>query len=59
MKRFSFDDCVEQGFLRRIPPSASSAESSLKASKRWLEEAEKALGSAREFVSRFKALVAG
>jgi hypothetical protein len=43
LKRFSFDDCVEQGLLRRIVPSASAAESSLKASEQWLEEAEKGL----------------
>jgi uncharacterized protein (UPF0332 family) len=43
LKRFSFGDCVEQGLLRRIMPSASATESSLKASERWLEEAEKGL----------------
>lgn len=32
MKRFSFDDCVDQGLLRRITPSASAAESIVKAS---------------------------
>jgi uncharacterized protein (UPF0332 family) len=43
LKRFSFEDCVEQGLIRRIVPSASAAESSLRASERWLEEAEKGL----------------
>ena len=43
MKRFSLEDCIEQGLLRRIAPSASAAESSLKTSERWLEEAEKGL----------------
>ena len=45
LKRINFDDCVEQGLLRRIPSSVSVAESSLRASERWLLEAETGLSS--------------
>ena len=38
-------DCVKQGLLRRIPVSISVAESSLRASERWLLEAETGLSS--------------
>ena len=40
MKRSDFEDCVREGLLRRVPPSRGRAEGSLRATYRWLEEAD-------------------
>lgn len=41
LKQFDFHDCMKGGLLRKIPPSKEKAEGSMKAAKKWLEEAEK------------------
>ncbi len=43
LKQFDFDDCVMAGLLRRIPPSRSKVDGSIRAADKWLEEAEKNL----------------
>ncbi len=45
MKRFDFRDCMMEGLLRNIPPSAEKAEGSFGASDKWLAEAGKCLES--------------
>ncbi len=42
-KQFDFESCIKEGLLRLIPPSKEKAEGSIKASLKWLEEAEKDL----------------
>lgn len=41
LKQFDFHDCMKEGLLRKIPQSKEKAEGSMKAGKKWLEEAEK------------------
>lgn len=43
MKRFSLDDCLREGLLRRVPPSPQRADGSLKAAYRWLEDAQRSI----------------
>jgi len=43
LKRFSLEDCLREGLLRRVPPSPQGAEGSIRAARRWLEEAERGL----------------
>ena len=45
MRRYSFDDCLKDGLLRRIPASRENAYSSLGAAERWIVEAKKGLES--------------
>lgn len=40
---FSYNDCINKGLLRKIPPSREKAFRSIERSKRWLKEAEKTL----------------
>lgn len=42
---FSYDNCVKQGLLRKIPPSKDKAFRSIEKSEKWLKEAEKTLKS--------------
>jgi len=39
-----FDECVREGYLRKIPPSVKQAEDQLKKSEMLLEEAKKSIG---------------
>lgn len=41
----SYEECLRQGLLRRIPPSKDKALRSLEKAERWLEEAHKTLKS--------------
>lgn len=41
----NFDECVEKGLLRKIPPSRRQAEEQIKKSAVLLEEAKKAIGT--------------
>jgi uncharacterized protein (UPF0332 family) len=43
LKRYSLEDCLREGKLRRIPPSRQGAEGSMRAAQMWLEEAERSL----------------
>lgn len=45
LKRFELRDCIDQGLIRPVPPSAEKAAGSIKAADRWLEEAEKGMRS--------------
>lgn len=38
-----YSDCIEKGLLRKIPASKEKGEYSLRAARKWLEEAEKSL----------------
>lgn len=38
---FDFNECMDKGFLRRIPKSQDNAARSLKTARDWLEEAER------------------
>ena len=40
LKQYDSNDCLREGLLRQIPPSKEQAEASLKASEKWLQEAE-------------------
>lgn len=40
---FSYNDCISEGLLRKIPPSREKAFRSIERSERWLKEAEKTL----------------
>lgn len=42
---FNYRNCIEQGLLRRIPPSKDKASRSVKRAEKWLEEAKKTLKS--------------
>ena len=42
---FNYKNCIEQGLLRRIPPSKDKASRSVKKAEKWLEEAKKTLKS--------------
>jgi uncharacterized protein (UPF0332 family) len=42
---FSYNDCISEGLLRKIPPSREKAFRSIEKSERWLKEAEKTLKS--------------
>lgn len=42
---FRYEDCMEKGLLRKIPPSKDNALRSLRKAEKWLEEAEKAFKS--------------
>lgn len=37
---FSYDDCIQKGLLRKIPPSKDKAARSLKKAQKWLKEAQ-------------------
>ena len=37
---FNYNDCIKEGLLRKIPPSADKAFSSIKKAQDWLKEAE-------------------
>jgi len=39
----SFEDCINKGLLRKIPPSKEKAKNSIKVATKWLNEAEKGL----------------
>jgi len=39
-----FEECVREGYLRKIPPSVKQAEDQLKKSEMLLEEAKKSIG---------------
>ncbi len=41
----SFEDCIRQGLLRRMPPSKDKALQSLQKAQRWLTEAQRTLES--------------
>ena len=43
MKRYSLEDCLREGKLRRVPPSPQGAEGSMRAAHKWLEDAERSL----------------
>ncbi len=45
LKKFDFEDCMKKGLLRNIPPSRETAEGSVRAADRWIEEAGKNLSS--------------
>jgi uncharacterized protein (UPF0332 family) len=45
LKRFELRDCMDQGLIRRIPPSEEKATGSISAADRWLDEAEKGIYS--------------
>lgn len=40
LKKSSFDECIEKGELRRIPPSKEKAKGSIKAARKWFDEAK-------------------
>lgn len=40
---FSLKDCIDQGLIRKIPKSTARAESSLDASRKWINEAKASL----------------
>ena len=40
---FNYNDCIENGLLRRIPPSRDKAVQSLKKASEWLKESENSL----------------
>jgi uncharacterized protein (UPF0332 family) len=40
---FNYNDCIEKGLLRRIPPSRDKAVQSLKKASEWLKESENSL----------------
>lgn len=42
---FSYNDCISEGLLRKIPPSREQAFRSIEKSENWLKEAEKTLKS--------------
>lgn len=42
---FSYNDCVSEGLLRKIPPSREQAFRSIERSEKWLKEAEKTFES--------------
>ncbi|MBA7470041.1 hypothetical protein ES707_05318 [subsurface metagenome] len=42
---FNYRSCIEQGLLRRIPPSKDKASRSVEKARKWLEEAKKTLKS--------------
>lgn len=42
---FNYNDCINEGLLRKIPPSREKVFRSVKKSEKWLEEAEKTLKS--------------
>ena len=42
---FNYRSCIEQGLLRRIPPSKDKASRSVEKAEKWLEEAKKILKS--------------
>lgn len=42
---FRYEDCLEKGLLRKIPPSKENAGRSLKKADKWLEEAAEAFKS--------------
>ncbi|MEW6416865.1 MAG: HEPN domain-containing protein [Nitrospirota bacterium] len=42
---FSYNDCISEGLLRKIPPSREKAFRSIERSEKWLKEAEKTLKS--------------
>lgn len=42
---FTYRNCIEQGLLRRIPPSKDKALRSIEKAEKWLQEAKKTLGS--------------
>lgn len=41
---FTYRNCIEQGLLRRIPPSKDKALRSIEKAEKWLQEAKKTLG---------------
>lgn len=41
LKRFELRGCLDQGLIRRTPPSAEKATGSIRAADRWLDEARK------------------
>ncbi|MBN2043058.1 MAG: HEPN domain-containing protein [Candidatus Aenigmarchaeota archaeon] len=41
LKRFDYDECVKEGLVRNVPPSAEKAEGSINTARKWIEEAEK------------------
>lgn len=43
--QFDYNACVQEGLLRKIPPSKDKAVRSLEKSKRWLEQSEKAISA--------------
>lgn len=42
---FNYNDCINEGLLRKVPPSREKAFRSVKKSEKWLKEAEKTLKS--------------
>jgi uncharacterized protein (UPF0332 family) len=45
LKPFDFNDCVRDGLLRNVPPSAEKAEGSIRVADRWLDESGKNLAA--------------
>lgn len=43
LKKYDFHDCIKENLLRKIPPSKEKSEESIKAAKKWLDEAEKGI----------------